>query len=89
MSDWSAQARQICRQIAAANPAATPKELRRLFRDAYPWEHRRYWPYKAWLTACKREILTREGKDVVLRPRHAGEAASVDPRQMGLFGGAP
>jgi len=88
MSDWSEKSRRICRQIAEDHPKATGKELRRLFRDAYPFGPRAYWPYKAWLTACRREIDAREGRPTALRPRHPGEVAIVDPRQMDLFGSA-
>lgn len=85
MRNWSEDSRRICRQIAESHPQATGKELRRLFSDAYPYGPRAYWPYKAWLTACRREIDARDGKPTALRPRYPGEAASVDPRQMALF----
>lgn len=87
MKEWTICARQICQRTAAEHPQATGAELRRIFRDAYPWGQRKYWPYKAWLKACRREINRRDGKVEMIRPR-ASETRPTDPRQLDIFGGA-
>jgi hypothetical protein len=80
--NWSEESRRIVAEIARQHPQATGKELRRLFRDAYPFGPRAYWPYKAWLTACRRQIDAREGRAPALRPREP------EAGQISLFGGA-
>ena len=51
---WRDSAKAYIAEIMANNPTVKdPKELRKLFRDNYPFGERKYHPYKIWCDQVK------------------------------------
>ena len=50
---WRESYGEIIRLVIAENPTATPEELRKLCKDAFPFTQRKQFVYKAWLQAME------------------------------------
>jgi len=63
---WVSAAAAKIREVLAELPAdAGEADCSRAIRDAYPWEPRAHWPYKAWLKARKAALDARFGRMTV------------------------
>lgn len=45
---WRDDARPIISRVLSENPGLDEKALRKLLRDAYPFNQKLHWPYKVW-----------------------------------------
>lgn len=59
---WRQRAEPIIRRIIEEHKDVPITEIRRALTKAYPWGPRAYYPYKAWLTECRRQISELESK---------------------------
>lgn len=76
---WRDSAKAYISEIISDNPGVTDKkELRKLFRDNYPFGERRYHPYKIW---CDQVRVTLGEK----RKKVSGEI--INPNQTDIFNG--
>ncbi|HWQ07902.1 MAG TPA: hypothetical protein VN436_02300 [Holophaga sp.] len=57
----------IARVIAKVGTEDVPA-LRRALREAYPFEERKYWPYKVWLSEVKRQLAPTPARTVTPGP---------------------
>jgi len=52
--NWREKARSVIDQVYRDNPTATPEQMTKLLRDAYPFGERKYHPYKVWLDEVRK-----------------------------------
>lgn len=55
-SPWRKSARRVIKRVIADVGRDDPKRLRKALRAAYPFGETKYWPYKVWLSECKRQM---------------------------------
>lgn len=89
-SRWRDAARRTLSEVSRTLPAdADLPTVRRAFSKAYPFGHRRQWPYKVWLLEVRGFIAVRFPE--VERERRAKKRKApplpADAAQMSLFDG--
>jgi adenine-specific DNA glycosylase len=70
MSKWRDVCRPIIAQVLKDTQGKPEQDIRRALRDAYPFNERKMWPYKVWLS----EIALQRGK-----AKRAWKKNSPDP----------
>jgi hypothetical protein len=81
--EWADEARRVVGEVHARLPAtATLAERRAALFDAYPFGPRSMWPYKAWLTACKRYLA--QFDPVYNQPALPSESPLERAKRVGL-----
>lgn len=74
---WTEQSRPIIARVLAQTAGQEERAIRKALAEAYPFQERRGWAYKAWLL----EVQRQRG----LRERKRTDPPDVDERQLTLL----
>ena len=83
-SRWRREARPIIEAVLRAHQGEPEKQIRAALREAYPFGARQWHPYTVWRDEIARQRGTKRPQLRKQKPPPA-----PDPRQPGLFEGAP
>jgi hypothetical protein len=56
---WREIAKPIIKKVLEETRGATPQEIKRAIKNAYPFAERKSWPYKVWLDEVRRQYHKR------------------------------